>query len=331
MTFTREQLFDKYASGIKVGQHGFVRLVDFMGRDEAIVQAARTSYGKGTKAVSEDRGLIRYLMRHSHTTPFEMCEIKLHLKMPIHVARQFIRHRTASVNEYSTRYSEVPDQLEVLRVFRSQSTNNKQGSAGLVEVPEEVQTYFNNLAKGIDSEEPQWLTTLSNAFGDWTETPGMEDFCGGDDISVQELLGGITDKSLELAYSTYTGLLAAGVAREQARNVLPLATYTEMYWKIDLHNLLHFLKLRLDSHAQQEIRELAEAIAQIVKDWVPVAWEAFEDYKLYGISLSAKEVNIITDVMGQAFDDTEALIRHLGGFGLGKRELQELLVKLALE
>ena len=197
---------------IRVLDDGFVRVVDYMGDDSAIVQAARVSYGKGTKRVQEDRALIRYLMRHDHTTPFEMCEIKLHVRVPMDIWRQWIRHRTANVNEYSTRYSEAIDaaQRTAPGAWRTQSSLNRQGSAGVL--AEEI-------GARLSAEEAE-----------------------------------LQDRSR----AVYEARLAAGVAREQARKDLPLATYTEAYWKIDLHNLLHFLELRMDAHAQQEIREYAD-------------------------------------------------------------------------
>ena len=226
---------------------GYVRVVDYMGSDAAIVQAARVSYGAGTKRVSEDRTLIRYLMRHRHTTPFEMCEIKLHVRVPMDCWRQWIRHRTANVNEYSTRYSvaidaasrTAPDQ------WRLQTAANRQGSEGHV--------------------DPADGARLSAA------EAGLQ----------------------ERARAVYQERLDAGVAREQARKDLPLSTYTEAYWKIDLHNLLHFLGLRADSHAQEEIRAYATLIGeQVVSRWVPLAWEAFLDYRAGGLLLTRAEREI---------------------------------------
>ena len=232
---------------VKVLDKGFVRLVDTMGDDAAIVQAARTSYGKGTTTVSEDRGLIRYLMRSRHTTPFEMCEIKLHIKIPMDCWRQMIRHRTANVNEYSTRYSEAIDERQetLPGEWRLQATSNKQGSDGLL------------------PEKEGLLLTLGE----------------------QELH---RDSTRE-----YQNRLAKGNAREQARKDLTLSTYTMAYWKVDLHNLFHFLGLRLDSHAQQEIRAYAQAIADLVKAWVPLAWEAFEDYRMNAMFLSRLDIQMI--------------------------------------
>ena len=232
----------------RVLDEGFVRLVDYMGDDAAIVQAARVSYGKGTRRVHEDRALIRYLMRHSHTTPFEMCEIKLHVRVPMDIWRQWIRHRTASVNEYSTRYSEAIDAARRTApdAWRLQSTSNRQGSTGVLSAE------------------------------------------AGARLSAEE------EELLERARAVYERRLAAGVAREQARKDLPLSTYTEAYWKTDLHNLLHFIDLRMDAHAQQEIRAYATVIGeQIVARWVPVAWEAFLDYRKRGMNLSSVEVALV--------------------------------------
>ncbi len=227
---------------------GFVRVVDYMGDDAAVVQAARVSYGAGTRQVSDDRGLIRYLMRHRHTTPFEMCELKLHVRVPMDAWRQWIRHRTASVNEYSTRYSEAIDaaQRTAPDGWRLQTAGNRQGSEGTVDEA---------TGRHLSAEE----TALQ-----------------------------------ERARAVYGDRLARGIAREQARKDLPLATYTEAYWKIDLHNLLHFLALRMDRHAQQEIRGYAETIGRrIVARWVPLTWEAFLDYRWGGLVLSRLEREIV--------------------------------------
>lgn len=233
----------------KVLDNGFVRVVDYMGTDESIVQAARVSYGTGTKKLSEDRGLIRYLMRHYHTTPFEMCEIKLHVRVPMDCWRQWIRHRTANVNEYSTRYSIAIDSAQKTpeNEWRSQSSINKQGSGDY-----------------LDSETGRKLSEEESVLH----------------ASIQKI---------------YNERIEAGVAREQARKDLPLSTYTEAYWKVDLHNLFHFLALRMDSHAQYEIRSYANIIGkEIVSKWCPIAWEAFEDYRLNAFHLS----NIETTVLG---------------------------------
>ena len=230
---------------------GFVRVVDYMGSDESIVQAARVSYGKGTKKVHEDRGLIRYLMRHLHTTPFEMCEIKFHVRVPMDCWRQWIRHRTANVNEYSTRYSVAIDSAQTTPEdeWRFQAIGNRQGSAGFV-----------------DPESGKELTQKE-----------------------QDLL--------KLTREVYDERLAKGIAREQARKDLPLSTYTEAYWKIDLHNLLHFLYLRMDSHAQYEIRKYAEVIGnEIVAKWCPLTWEAFLDYRVNSSHMTRLEMEVLLAV-----------------------------------
>lgn len=259
---------------------GFVRLVDVMGDDSSIVQAARVSYGKGTKTVNQDRGLIRYLMRHRHTTPFEMVEFKFHVKLPIFVARQWIRHRTANVNEYSGRYSEMKDDFYTpdLEQIRPQSKNNKQGRSD--EMFEE--------SKSIN---------LQNK---------LSEFQGN-------------------AYDHYMELLDDGLAREISRINLPLSNYTEWYWKIDLHNLFHFLRLRMDDHAQYEIRVYGEIIADIVKQIVPVAYEAFEDYILKGCNFSRVELLIIKDIMGDIQNDDK-----LKEYGLSSREVSEFRNKLGI-
>jgi thymidylate synthase (FAD) len=239
---------------IKVHDHGLVALVDVMPRfaplgktaDFAIVQAARVSYGQGTKAVQEDRGLIRYLARHRHTTPFEMVEFKFHHVMPIFVARQWIRHRTANVNEYSARYSIVPDRFyrPTLENIRQQSATNRQGGS-----------------------EPV------------------------DDVTAEQFLG-FLDQTEE-HYAQYEQLTEKGVARELARIGLPVSVYTEWYWKCDLHNIFHFLSLRMDPHAQQEIRDYANAMFALIQPIVPIAAEAFLDYNLNGVHLSRLEVEAL--------------------------------------
>ena len=225
---------------LNVLDKGFVRVVDKMGSDEAIVQSARISYGSGTKKTSQDRGLIRYLMRHMHTSPFEMCEIKFHIKLPIFVARQWVRHRTANVNEYSARYSIVEDEFYIPSIenISLQSVDNKQGRGQIVSKEE--------------AEE------------------------------IRELL----IKQSDEAYKAYQHMLEKGIARELARVVLPQNVYTQMYWKIDLHNLLHFIKLRSHSTAQFEIREFSKALEKIVEEWLPITYEAFVDYKLESVNVS---------------------------------------------
>ncbi len=245
---------DLIGKEIKCLDKGFVRLVDVMGDDSAIVQAARVSYGKGTKTVNEDTGLIRYLLRNRHTSPFEMVEMKFHVKLPIFVARQWIRHRTANVNEYSGRYSEMKDEfyLPDIKDLKLQSSNNKQGRA--------------------ESEMPE------------AEAAGILDSMAG--IQRAE-------------FNEYTKYLEKGLAREISRINLPLSIYTEWYWKIDLHNLLHFLQLRLDKHAQYEIRVYGEAIAEMVKKIVPITWKAFEDFTLNSVAFSGTEIDALRELIGK--------------------------------
>lgn len=263
---------------IKCLDHGFVRLVDIMGDDSSIVQAARVSYGKGTKSVSEDRGLIRYLMRNRHTSPFEMVEFKFHIKLPIFIARQWIRHRTANVNEYSGRYSEMRDDfyLPELQQVRPQSQQNKQGRAETTLPP---------------TESSQIIERMNAA-----------------------------QKHL---FEEYSKLLDVGLARELARINLPLSTYTEWYWKIDLHNLFHFLNLRLSGHAQYEIRVYAEKIAEIVEKACPQSYEAFSDYILNGILLSKAEQKALKMML-----NNEPQEKELIELGLSKREVNEFMEKL---
>ncbi|HSY99200.1 MAG TPA: FAD-dependent thymidylate synthase [Terriglobales bacterium] len=269
---------------------GFVRLIDYMGDDSAVVQAARVSYGAGTKRVHEDRGLIRYLMRQSHTTPFEMCEIKLHVRAPMDVWRQWIRHRTASVNEYSTRYSIAIDaaQKTPAEKWRLQSPENRQGSSGYLP---------------------------------------RED---------GEVLSGTEAEIQGATRAVYQTRLAKGVAREQARKDLPLSTYTEAYWKIDLHNLLHFLNLRMDRHAQEEIRCYATVIGEeIVAKWVPLVWEAFLDYRRQSMQLSRIETEVVGALVAGSPERARAIAEACGLLQPGKsgglapnRERKELESKL---
>lgn len=274
---------------------GFVRVIDYMGSDESIVQAARVSYGKGTKKVSEDRGLIRYLMRNRHTTPFEMCEIKFHLRVPMDTWRQWIRHRTANVNEYSTRYSIAIDATQKTEPnqWRLQAKDNKQGSNGFLD---------ESIGKKLSEREEE-----------------LQNF----------------------AREIYQERLELGVAREQARKDLPLSTYTEAYWKIDLHNLLHFLSLRMDSHAQFEIRSYANVIGnEIVAKWCPLAWEAFLDYQVNSIIFSSYEIKIINALIKNKIDEALKIAEDLGWLNkienrLARNreriEFEEKLIKLGLE
>lgn len=263
--------------------HGFVRVVDYMGDDSAIVQAARVSYGKGTKAINEDKGLINYLMRHKHTTPFEMCDIKFHIKAPIFVARQWLRHRTASVNEYSARYSVMNEEFYMppAEQMAKQSTINKQGREDL-------------------------LPTFQA------------------DIALNML-----KKDATRCYDNYQYMIGeyCGLTRELARMNLTLNYYTEWYWKINLHNLLHFLRLRADPHAQHEIRVYAECILNIIKEWVPFTYTAFEDYSLNSFTLSGKMLKVVREMIVSGRKDKE---EHLENSGLTKREFGELMEKLNL-
>lgn len=246
----------------RVLDHGFVRVIDYMGDDAAIVQAARVSYGRGTKKVSEDRALIRYLMRHWHSTPFEMCEIKLHVKLPIFVARQWVRHRTANINEYSARYSILdrefytpsPDQLA------SQTTTNRQGRGAMFN--QEQAAHVLHLLR--DDAERSYAT-------------------------YRQLLNDPDDPDHDADRT--------GLTRELARIGLSLSTYTQWYWKTDLHNLFGFLRLRADPHAQFEIRAYAELILDIVRQWTPVSCEAFEDYRMNAVSLSAAEADVVRQAL----------------------------------
>ena len=264
--------------------HGFVRVVDYMGDDQAIVQAARVSYGKGTTRVSEDRGLIRYLMRHRHSTPFEMCEIKLHVKLPMFIARQWIRHRTASINEYSARYSVLDKEFYIPeeKDLAVQSKSNKQGRGDTLSAK--------------DSEEALFLLK----------------------------------RDAEKSYETYEYLLNEsqegevldnnrdGLSRELARINLTLNTYTQWYWKTNLHNLMNFIFLRADSHAQYEIRVYADIIYKIMESWVPITAEAFKSYRAGSVELSAEAIDVIKLMLsGNKVDQKES--------GLSLREWNELL------
>ena len=251
---------------------GFVRAIDYMGSDASIVQAARVSYGRGTKRVHEDRGLIRYLMRNDHTTPFEMCEIKLHVRVPMDCWRQWIRHRAASVNEYSTRYSEAIDAAQKTQAdqWRRQSNTCKQGSES-----------------SIDAETGKSLSEEEAALQSQART-------------------------------VYMKRIEAGVAREQARKDLPLSTYTEAYWKIDLHNLLHFLQLRMDHHAQCEIRNYAKVIGEeIVAQWCPITWQAFLDYRMESQAFSKLERDLLREIHAGRTDGAKRLAEQHGWLPAG--------------
>jgi len=254
---------------VPVLDHGFVRVVDYMGDDAAIVQAARVSYGRGTRAANEDRGLIRYLMRHRHSTPFEMCEIKFHVKLPIFVARQWIRHRTANVNEYSARYSILDREfyLPAPEHLAAQSAVNRQGRGEILQ-GEEAARVLDLLREDATRNYDHYLEMLN------------EDEEG-----------------------TKRDASRAGLARELARMNLTLNAYTQWYWKTDLHNLFHFLSLRADAHAQYEIRAYAEAMMGMAEAWVPIAAGAFRDYRLGAVTLSAQMLGVVRRmVAGEAVE-----------------------------
>jgi thymidylate synthase (FAD) len=303
---------------IPVLDHGFVRVIDYMGDDAAIVQAARVSYGKGTKKTRGDAGLINYLLRHRHTTPFEMCEIKFHVKLPIFVARQWIRHRTANVNEYSARYSVldkefyVPDQ-EFLSTRRDERAVERSLSMGQPDL------------FGSPKREPKDLATQS-----LSNQQGREQSLSSDEA--KDVLDWIIEESSR-DYTIYLKLLnenekgevidsnRQGIARELARMVLPLNIYTQWYWKIDLHNLMHFLSLRADPHSQYEIRAYAEAMLETLRRWVPVTYEAFVNHMLEGAQLSGGGLAVVRRLLaGEPVTQAES--------GLSKREWRELMATL---
>jgi thymidylate synthase (FAD) len=265
---------------IRVLDHGFVRLVDYLGNDSRIVQAARVSYGEGTKTVREDAALIDFLLRNRHTSPFEMVELTLHVKAPIFVARQWLRHRSASVNETSGRYSVLPDEfyLPDPEQVRAQGKRSRQVGEGQV--------------------APEAAQRASEAFS----------------------------SALRQSYQTYEALLEDGVAREMAREVLPVGLYTEFYWKQDLHNLFHFLRLRMDWHAQYEIRAYGDAVARCVQAVAPVAYQAFEEHVLHGRSLARSELELLRGAL-----DLERLRSLLEASGMRRSRQRELLDKLGLE
>jgi thymidylate synthase (FAD) len=268
--------------------HGFIRVIDYMGDDGAIVQAARVSYGRGTKRISEDAGLIRYLMRHWHSTPFEMCEIKYHVKLPIFVARQWIRHRMANVNEYSARYSVMDREFYIPEPAQlaAQSAANRQGRGDVLEGDEAAEVLA--LLRDDAARNYDHYAHMLNETAD----------------------GSIADDGRQ------------GLARELARMNLTLNTYTQWYWKTDLHNLLHFCRLRADAHAQYEIRVYAEAMLGTVKAWVPAAYEAFLDYRLGAITFSAQMLSVLKRMLaGEAVEQATS--------GLSKREWAEMMQSLA--
>lgn len=269
---------------MSVLDHGFVRVIDYMGDDGAIVQAARVSYGAGTRRVQDDAGLINYLMRHRHTTPFEMCEIKYHVKLPIFVARQWVRHRTASLNEYSARYSILDREyyIPAPEHLAAQARANRQGRGAVLEGDE--------AARVLDLLRDDAARCYDH---------------------YQEMLN-------EDAGGTSPAAGRLGLARELARMNLTLNTYTQWYWKIDLHNLLHFLSLRADQHAQYEIRVYADILLETVRRWVPIAHEAFVNYRMGGVRLSAKGLDVVRQLIaGRPVAQPES--------GLSKREWRELM------
>jgi len=272
---------------LPVLDHGFVRVVDYMGDDAAIVQAARVSYGKGTRQASQDEGLIRYLMRHRHTSPFEMCEIKLHVKLPMFIARQWIRHRTANVNEYSARYSILDKEFYVPAAdqLAVQSSINNQGRGEAINRNDAEKIL--DLMKGDAAQAFNSYEQLINSDAD------------GKPVDAER----------------------PALARELARIGLPLSTYTQWYWKTDLHNLFHFMALRADSHAQYEIRVYADVIRDIANRWVPLASKAFEDYRLHGVELSWDAIEVVRRRLRG-----ENVERETTGLSLREwRELQDLL------
>ena len=269
--------------------HGFVRVIDYMGDDSSVVQSARVSYGKGTKKISNDKGLIKYLMRHRHSTPFEMCEIKFHIKLPIFIARQWIRHRTANVNEYSARYSILDKEFYIPSAenLAAQSQINNQGRGDAL----------------TDDEASNVIQILKN--------DAEQTYANYETLLNENSSGGVLDEG------------KSGIARELARMNLTLNTYTQWYWKIDLNNLLHFLALRADDHAQYEIRVYADVMLDLVKKWVPLTYEAFEDYRMGGTELSAKEIKLMRKLLkGEKVSFEEE--------GLSKREWSELQRKFDL-
>lgn len=273
----------------EVLDHGFVRLIDYMGDDSAIVQAARVSYGKGTKSMNNDAALINYLMHHRHTTPFEMVEAKFHVKLPIFIARQWIRHRTANINEYSARYSVLEKEFYIPSADHicAQSKDNKQGRGEIIS-PEQATKVLDIL--------------LNDANQTYTNYEKL--------MNVAEN-GEVIDPN------------SIGIARELARMNLTLNTYTQMYWKIDLHNLFHFLKLRVHPHAQYEIRVYAEQMLEIIKNWLPLAYNAFEKYRMNGVDLSDGAVNVIRKMLSG-----EKVTQETSG--LSKREWNELAAILRI-
>ena len=295
------ELIDRY---YRVLDDGFVALKEVMGGDYSVERAARVSYGRGTRKVSDTRNLLRYLMQHKHTTPFEMAEMIFHVRTPCHVWRQWIRHRTANVNEYSMRYSVAIDSCDKTKPteWRLQSKDNKQGSSGFVE---------------------QWPDNYTKYNPNEFSVPSPKDYeKAGEYLSAREFY------FQEEARDLYEERLKFGVAREQARKDLPLSNYTEAYWKCDLHNLFHFLKLRLDPHAQKEIRDYANVVAAITKQCFPISFEAFYDYSLNGVSFSLPEMRVFHQIDGDIFLSTDKVAELCEHHGLSKREAVEFINKI---
>lgn len=281
---------------IPILDHGFIRVIDYMGDDAAVVQAARVSYGKGTKKVREDAGLIAYLMRHRHSTPFEMCEIKFHVKLPIFVARQWIRHRTANVNEYSARYSILDREFYVPKPehMAAQSSSNRQGRGDVLPA-DKAAAVMKLLRDDAERSYDHYLEMLG----------------AGDERSEE-------DRGLAASAET---VAVTGLARELARMNLSLNFYTQWYWKTDLHNFMHFLSLRADPHAQYEIRVYAEAMADVLARWAPATYDAFTNYRLGGAVLSAKALAVVKAMLdGQTVDKAES--------GMSAREWAEVMATL---
>ena len=287
---TVEELENILYEAIPILDHGFIRVIDYMGDDTSIVQAARVSYGKGTKKVSTDSGLIKYLMRHWHSTPFEMCEIKYHVKLPIFIARQWIRHRTANVNEYSARYSILDKEFYLPSVenLAAQSQSNRQGR-GDVLTGDQAKKVLDLLKKDAEQTYDNYETMLNERYD-----------------------GSVIDEK------------QVGLARELARMNLTLNTYTQWYWKTDLLNLMNFLRLRADHHAQYEIRAYADAMLDTVKRWVPITYDAFMDYRVGGTEVSSKGKEIIKKLISGENIDAEKS-------GLSKREWNELMIAFDLK
>lgn len=275
-------VLNQFRDAIHFGDsQSFIRLVNLMGNDKSIADAARVSYQNGTKKVSDDAALLRILFRHRHSSPFEMCEIKFHLHIPIYVMRQLVRHRTANINEESARYSVVKDEFEFVESdgWRTQSSSNKQGSEGLL----------------VDTD----LDMAAN----FTER---------------------SHKIVKEAYEFYEELIAAGVAREQARKILFVGNYTSLYWKMDARNLFHFLSLRMDSHAQLEIRQLADAIFEIVKVWLPISSQAFLDYQYGAKTFSSMELKVLEKMISRSIVLDAEFVKQFAPT-MGKREINEFI------